>query len=97
MSFQPHKLSEDKLESIYLENIDKIRKYDYSKIGLRGFTISESDMSVLLNNFRKYKITGFNIGKFGDFIGAELYFTPNGFTSRYVSSSLHYSCYEYNY
>jgi hypothetical protein len=95
MSFQPCILSEDKLESIYLENIEKIRNYDYSKIGLSGFTISESDMSVLLNNFRKYKIIGFNIGKFGDFIGAELYFTPNGFTSRYVSSSLHYSCYEY--
>jgi len=71
MSFQPHKLSEDKLESIYLENIDKIRKYDYSKIGLTGFTISESNISVLLNNFRKYKIIGFNIGKFGDFIGAQ--------------------------
>ena len=71
MSFQPHILSEDKLESIYLENIDKIRKYDYSKIGLKGFTISESNISVLLNNFRKYKIIGFNIGKFGDFIGAQ--------------------------
>jgi len=71
MSFQSHKLSEDKLESIYLENIDKIRKYDYSKIGLAGFTISESNISVLLNNFRKYKIIGFNIGKFGDFIGVK--------------------------
>jgi hypothetical protein len=71
MSFQPCILSEDKLESIYLENIEKIRNYDYSKIGLSGFTISESDMSVLLNNFRKYKIIGFNIGKFGDFIGAQ--------------------------
>ena len=71
MSFQPHKLSEDKLESIYLENIDKIRKYNYSKIGLTCFTISESNISVLLNNFRKYKIIGFNIGKFGDFIGAQ--------------------------
>lgn len=71
MSFQPQKLSEDKLESIYFENIDKIRKYDYSKIGLKGFTISESNLSVLLNNFRKYKIIGFNIGKFGDFIGAQ--------------------------
>ena len=71
MSFQPQMLSEDKLESIYFENIDKIRKYDYSKIGLKGFTISESNLSVLLNNFRKYKIIGFNIGKFGDFIGAQ--------------------------
>ena len=71
MSFQPHGLTEDKLESIYLENIEKIRNYDYSKIGLSGFTISESDMFVLLNNFRKYKIIGFNIGKFGDFIGAQ--------------------------
>lgn len=95
MSFQPHIFSEDKLESIYLENIEKIKKYDYSTIGLKGFTISESNIDLLLNNFRKYKIIGFNIGKFGDFIGAELYFTPNGFTSRYVSSSLHYSCYEY--
>jgi hypothetical protein len=71
MSFQPCILSEDKLESIYLENIEKIRNYDYSKIGLNCFTISETNMSVLLNNFRKYKIIGFNIGKFGDFIGAQ--------------------------
>ena len=71
MSFQPHGLTQYELESIYLENIDKIRKYDYSKIGLNGFTISETNMSVLLNNFRKYKIIGFNIGKFGDFIGAK--------------------------
>jgi hypothetical protein len=95
MSFQPHIFSEDKLESIYLENIEKIKKYDYSTIGLKSFTISEPNIALLLNNFRKYKIIGFNIGKFGDFIGAELYFTPNGFISRYVSSSLHYSCYEY--
>jgi hypothetical protein len=95
MSFQPHGLTEDELESIYLENINKIKKYDYSTIGLSGFTISDSDMFVLLNNFRKYKIIGFNIGKFGDFIGAELYFPSTGFISRYASSSLHYTCYEY--
>jgi hypothetical protein len=83
MSFQPHKLTEDELESIYLENIDKIKKYDYSNIGLNGFTISESNMSVLLNNFRKYKIIGFNIGKFGDFIGAQRNYVT-GFIRRNV-------------
>ncbi len=82
MSFQPHGLTEDKLESIYLENIDKIRKYDYSTIGLKDLKISESNIAVLLNNFRKYKIIGFNIGKFGDFIGAQRNFISNsGFGS----------------
>jgi hypothetical protein len=95
MSFQPHGLTEDKLESIYLENIDKIRKYDYSTIGLSGFTISESDMFVLLNNFRKYKIIGFNIGKFGDFIGAQPNYAPPGACNFFHSSSEYFSFFIY--
>jgi hypothetical protein len=95
MSFQPHGLTEDKLESIYLENIDKIKKYDYSKIGINGFTISESDMSVLLNNFRKYKIIGFNIGKFGDFIGAQPNYAPPGACNFFHSSFEYFSFFIY--
>jgi hypothetical protein len=70
MSFQPHILTEDELKLIYSENIDKIRKYDYSIIGLKDFRISENDITLLLNNFINYKIIGFNIGKFGDFEGS---------------------------
>ena len=63
MSFQPHRLTEDELKSIYLENIDKI-------IGLIGFNISGNDITLLLSNFIKYKIIGFNYGTFGDFEGS---------------------------
>lgn len=95
MSFQPHKLPEDKLESIYLENIEKIKKYDYSSIGLTDFTISESNMSLLLNNFRKYKIIGFNIGKFGDFVGAQPSYAPPGACNFFYTSSEYFSFFIY--
>jgi len=91
MSFQPCILSEDKLELIYLENIDKIKKYNYSTIGMKGFTISEPNISILLNNFRKYKIIGFNIGKFGDFIGAQPNYAPPGACNFFHSSSEYFS------
>ena len=91
MSFQSHILSEDKLESIYLENIEKIKKYDYSTIGQSSFTISESNIVLLLNNFRKYKIIGFNIGKFGGFIGEQPNYAPPGSCNWYHSTNQYFS------
>ena len=91
MSFQSHIFSEDKLESIYLENIEKIKKYDYSTIGLKGFNLSEPNIALLLNNFRKYKIIGFNIGKFGDFVGSQQNYAPPGACNWRSESSAYFS------
>ena len=95
MSFQPHGLTEDELESIYLENIEKIKKFDYSTIGLNSLKISENDITELLNNIRKFKIIGFNIGKFGDFIGSQQNYAPPGACSFWYTLSEYFSFFIY--
>jgi len=95
MSFQPHRLTEDELESIYLENIEKIKKFDYSTIGLNSLKISENDITELLNNIRKFKIIGLNIGKFGDFIGSQQNYAPPGACNWRTSQSVYFSFFIY--
>jgi hypothetical protein len=95
MSFQPHRLTEDELESIYLENIEKIKKFDYSTIGLNSLKISENDITELFNNIRKFKIIGLNIGKFGDFIGSQQNYAPPGACNWRTSQSVYFSFFIY--
>jgi len=104
MEFQPHYFSEDELESIYHSNIERIKKFDFPKIGITNFittnkgnilTTNDIDFNSLLNNFRKFKIIGFNFGKFGDFEGWQKNYAPPGAVNWRDSACNYYSFFIY--
>jgi hypothetical protein len=72
------------LETIYASLIEKIKIFDYKNIGVTfdngwkphtasfGLPVADRRMNIdgLIDKFRKYKIVGFNFGKFGNVTGS---------------------------